>query len=141
MSIVSFTLDPNAAAYTDDEIVAKINSASSTITRTDAVASSAQDWSGKDADDLSSGSSNLFYPSADASKLAGIEEGATADQSGDEIITAINGGSSSITREDALSQDDLNIVKSNPGSGEFYVKNIQRDSTGKLDVEYDNVSV
>jgi hypothetical protein len=35
----------------------------------------------------------------------------------------------------------LNIVKSNPGSGEFYVKNIQRDSTGKLDVEYDNVSV
>jgi len=75
MAIVSFQLDPNAQAYTDNEIVDKINSASNAI-----------------------------------------------------------------TREGALSQDDLNIVKSAPSAGEFYVKNIQRDSTGKLDVDYDDVS-
>ena len=76
-----------------------------------------------------------------ASKLAGIEDGATADQSGDEIVSAINSGSAAITREDALSQDDLNIVKTNPAGGEFLVKNIHRDADGKLDIEYDDVAV
>lgn len=58
----------------------------------------------------------------------------------DEIVGKINSASAAITREGALSQDDLNIVKSSPEAGEFYVKNIQRDSSGKLDVDYDDVS-
>lgn len=37
MAIQSFTLDPNAQAYTDDEIVAKINAASDAITRAGSV--------------------------------------------------------------------------------------------------------
>jgi len=76
MAIASFQLDPNAAAYTDDEIVAKVNAATA-----------------------------------------------------------------SITREDALSQDDLKIVKTAPVTGEFPVKNIHRQADGKLDVEYDDVAV
>jgi hypothetical protein len=140
MAIQSFQLDPNAQSYTDDEIVGKVNSATANITRANCVTSAAQDWSSKDSDDLTEGSSNIYYPSADATKLAGIEDNATADQTGDEIVTAINGGSSSITREGALSQDDLKIVKTNPAGGEYYVKNIQRDSSGKLDIEYDDVS-
>ena len=42
MAIVSFQLDPNAASYTDDEIVGKINAASTQITRATAVAAAAR---------------------------------------------------------------------------------------------------
>lgn len=59
----------------------------------------------------------------------------------DEIVTKINDASNSITREAALSQDDLNILKSNPVVGEFYVKNVQRGSDGKVQIEYDDVAV
>lgn len=69
-----------------------------------------------------------------------LDPNATDDQTGDEIITAIDAGSASITREDALDQDSLMLVKTNPIAGEFQVKNIHRDSTGKLEVEYDDVA-
>ena len=131
MSIQSFTLDPNAQAYTDDEIVGKINSASAQITRSSAV----------DADALADGTTNKVYTATEKTKLTGIEDNATADQTGDEMVTAINGGSGAITRESALSQDDLNIVKTAPTTGEYKVKNIHRDSSGKLDVEYDDSAV
>ena len=131
MAIQSFQLDPNAQSYTDDEIVGKINSASAQITRSSAV----------DADALADGTTNKVYTATEQSKLGGIEDNATADQTGDEMVTAINSGSSAITREDALSQDDLKIVKTNPTTGEFYVKNIHRDSSGKLDIEYDDTVV
>ena len=42
MAIQSFVLDPNAAAYTDDAIVAKINAASAQITRAGAVSAGAR---------------------------------------------------------------------------------------------------
>jgi len=63
-----------------------------------------------------------------------------AAYSDNDIVDKINSASNAITREDALSQDDLNIVKTNPAAGEYYVKNIHRDSSGKLDIEYDDVS-
>jgi len=139
MAIQSMQLDPNAQTYSDDDIVSKINSATTAINRAAAIDGAA--LSAVDADDISAGASNLYYPSADSTKLAGIEDNATADQTGDEMVTAINGGSSSITREGALSQDDLNIVKTNPVAGEYKVKSIHRQSDGKLDVEYDDVAV
>lgn len=58
----------------------------------------------------------------------------------DEIVGKINSASDPITRESALSQDDLKILKTNPLSGEFHVKNIQRGSDGKIQVEYDDVA-
>lgn len=69
-----------------------------------------------------------------------IDPNATDDQTGDEIIAAIDAGSSAITREGALDQDALKIVKTNPVTGEFQVKNIHRDSSGNLEVEYDDVA-
>lgn len=42
MAIQSMVLDPNAQSYTDDEIVGKINSASSQITRSSSVAAAAR---------------------------------------------------------------------------------------------------
>lgn len=42
MAIQSFALDPNAQAYTDDQIVGKINTAAAQITRASAVAAAAR---------------------------------------------------------------------------------------------------
>jgi len=122
MAIQSMQLDPNAAAYSDDEIVGKVNAAVAKV----------------DADQLEDGTTNKVYTDTEKTKLTGIDEGAKVDQDGDNIIAAIDAGAASITREDALSQDDLKIVKTNPVSGEFQVKNIHRDAVGKLDIEYDD---
>lgn len=42
MAIQSFSLDPNAQAYTDDQIVGKVNAAAAQITRAGAVAAAAR---------------------------------------------------------------------------------------------------
>ena len=42
MAIQSFMLDPNAQAYTNDQIVAKVNAASDVITRADSVSPAAR---------------------------------------------------------------------------------------------------
>lgn len=128
MAIQSFQLDPNAASYTDDQIVGKVNAATANITRSGSIEGTAVD--GLDSDDIGEGVANFY----------GAEANATADQSGDEIVAAIDAGASSITREDALSQTDLKLVKTNPAGGEYNVLNIQRDSAGLLDVEYDDVA-
>ena len=69
-----------------------------------------------------------------------IDPNADPDQTGDEIIAAINAGSDAITREDALNQDSLNVVKTNPATGEFKIKNLHRQADGLVDVEYDDVA-
>jgi len=122
MAIQSMQLDPNAASYSDDEIVGKVNAATAKV----------------DADQLEDGTTNKVYTDTEKTKLTGIDEGAKVDQDGDNIVAAINAGTDPITREAALSQDDLKIVKTNPVTGEFQVKNIHRDAAGKLDIEYDD---
>ena len=42
MAIVFFELDPNAASYTDDQIVGKVNTATDPITRAGAVSAAAR---------------------------------------------------------------------------------------------------
>ncbi len=69
-----------------------------------------------------------------------LDPNATDDQTGDEIVTAIDAGSSSITRADALDQDSLNLVLTNPAAGENKVKNVQRQADGLIDIEYDDVA-
>lgn len=123
MAIQSMQLDPNAQAYTDDDIVNKVNSATAKV----------------DADNVEDGSVNKVFTGTEQSKLTGIDEGAKVDQDGDNIVSAINAGADPITREGALSQDDLNIVKTNPIAGECKIKNIHRDASGKMDIEYDDV--
>jgi hypothetical protein len=159
MAIQTMQLDPNAASYTDNEIVGKVNTATTNITRAGCIEGTAA--SALDSDDIGEGTTNKYdtgVPPADLdaltdgttykkitateqTKLTGIEDNATADQTGDEMVTAINSGSTGITRESALSQDDLNIVKTNPVATEFKVKNIHRGADGKLQAEYDDVAV
>jgi len=154
MALQSMQLDPNAVVYTDDEIVGKINAAAVPITRVDAIEDPAlkesadfQKVSQVDEDKLAGIAEGAEVNPADLAeldsaqdtKLNGIEADAKGDQTGDEIVAAIDAGSSAITREGALDQDGLKIVKTVPAVGEFHILNIQRQSDGKVDVDYDDV--
>jgi len=63
-----------------------------------------------------------------------------AAYSDDEIVAKINAATDPITRESALSQDDLKIVKTAPATGEFLIKNLHVQADGKLDIEYDDTA-
>ena len=119
-------LDPNAAAYTDDQIVGKVNTAAVAISRADAIDGAA--LSACDTEDLAEGATSKYA----------AESGATLDQTGDEMVAAIDAGSSGITRESALSQDDLKLVKSTPASGQQQLIAIARHSDGKYEMEFND---
>ena len=140
MAIVSMQLDPNAASYTDDQIVAKVNAATTNVSA-DKVADGTTNkaYSATEKTKLTGIAAGAQVNPADlaaldstaATKLSGIEAGATADQTGAEVQTAILGLADSVRK----------LIKTSPTTGEFTVLNIQRDATGKLDVDYDNVAV
>ena len=149
MAKQSFVLDPNAQSYTDDQIVGKVNAATAAITRVDAIDGAA--LGGVDSDDISEGASNKYdtgAPPADLdaladgstykkmstteqSKLSGIDEGATDDQTGAEVRDLIVG----------LSDTARQIVLTDPTTGQFPVIAIHRAADGKLSVDYDDVAV
>lgn len=68
-----------------------------------------------------------------------IDPNAADDQTGDEIIAAINSATSQITRDDSIDFDALDIVRTGPPSGGFKIKRCHRLSTGFLQFEYDDV--
>jgi len=146
-------LDPNAVAYTDDEIVGKVNAATIPVTRVDAI----EDAALKEGDNfqkislaeearLAAIEDGAQVNPADLAaldseqndKLDGIEAGAKADQTGDEIVAAIDAGVAGITREDALSQADLKLVKSEPVVGEHRINYVVRKADGKLEADYED---
>jgi hypothetical protein len=64
-----------------------------------------------------------------------------AAYSDNDIVAKVNAATAQITRADAIDTDSLNLIKTAPLAGEFKIKNIQRDATGKVDIDYDNVAV
>ena len=114
MAIQSFTLDPNAASYTDNQIVGKVNTATVQITRASSVAAAARPiGTGEVGDTQLAGS----IPN---SKLAtGVAKASL----------------------DAMTDTARGYVKTNPAAGEFKVVSVHRQADGKLDVEYDDVAV
>ncbi len=105
MAIQSFQLDPNAQAYTDDQIVGKVNTATAQITRASSVAAAARPI----------GSAEV----TNTELAAGVAK----------------------TNLDAMVDTARGYIKTNPTTGEFKVVALQRDASGKLDVEYDDVAV
>jgi hypothetical protein len=69
--------------------------------------------------------------SAAASKLAGIEAGATGDQSGAEIRDLIVG----------LADTDRKIIITVPTTGQFKVVSFQRQADGKMAAKYDDTAI
>lgn len=123
MGIVKDYLDPNAVAYTDDEIVGKVNTATANVTRAGSVEAAARPIEIGEV-----GATELAgeeFTTVEQSKLTGIEDSATADQTGAEVKDAIV----------ALPDDDREIVISRPTTGQFKVYAVQRHTDGKSEVE------
>ena len=115
MTIQFFTLDPNAASYTDDEIVGKINTASANITRAGSVDSAARPIASGEV-----GSTELA-----AGAVGNPELASTAAK--DNL--------------DALGDTSRGYIKTDPQTGEFKITTIQRDAAGKTKFAYDDVAV
>ncbi|KKL81091.1 hypothetical protein LCGC14_1998230 [marine sediment metagenome] len=115
MAIASFQLDPNAQALTDDQVIAKINAATTDITRAGSV-----DPSARPIEALEVGTSELAANAVTNAKA-----------------------------EATLAKDNLNAmadtargyIRTVPVTGEFPVVNVQRDASGLLDVDYDDVAI
>ena len=115
MAIQSFQLDPNAASYTDDQIIGKINSASDTISRASAV-------------------------DAAARPIASGEVGATELAVGAVGSTELGAGVAAANL-DAMADTARGYIQTNPAVGEFPVVAIHRDAAGLTDIEYDDVAI
>ena len=70
-----------------------------------------------------------------------LDPNAADELTPDEVIAKVNSASTQITRADAIDTDALDIVQTKPIAGEYKIKQIQRTSDGKLDVEYDDVPI
>jgi len=115
MAIASFQLDPNAQSYTDDEIVGKINSATANITRASSVDAAARPITAGEV-----GTTELAAGAVDNTILAtGVAK----------------------TNLDAMADTARGYIKTDPAAGEFKVVSVQRDASGKLDIDYDDVAV
>lgn len=99
----------------------KINTATTTISRANFT----------DLDKISEGTTNKAYTSTEKTKLTGIEASATADQTGAEMRDSIV----------ALADADRKIVITEPVTNEYKVISIQRDSTGKAKISYEDTPV
>ncbi len=115
MAIQSFQIDPDATALSDDDHVAAINAATANITRAGSVEPTARPI---EADEI--GTTELVDAGVTVSKLA-----STAAK--DNL--------------DALTDTARGYIKTNPQSGEFPVIATQRDATGNLDIDYDDVAI
>ena len=115
MAIQSFQLDPNAASYTDDQIVGKVNTATAQITRAGSVAAAAR-------------------------PLAANEVTATEINAGSVGNTEL-GASAAKDNLDGMAATARGYIQTNPAVGEFPITAIQRDAAGLTDVEYDDVAI
>ncbi len=115
MTIASFQLDPNAQFLSDDDVITKINTASTDITRAGSVDPTARPIEAQE---------------VDTSELA---DGAVTNTKADLTLAKDN--------LNAMSDSAREYVKTLPLSGEFPVINVQRDSSGLLDIDYDDVPI
>jgi len=133
MAIVEMELDPNAATYTDDEIVGKVNSATANITRAGSIEGTAA--SALDSDDIGEGASNKYDTGVPPSTTDDLSEGSTNKYDTGAPPTDL------ADLDSAAATKLGNAIITDPQAGEFTVVSIQRKSTGKLGAKYDETAV
>jgi len=147
MAKQSFQLDPNAQAYTDDEIVGKVNAATANITRASSVTQAARPLGTDEveADHIKDGEIADTHIAAAATiaktKLAALNIVNADVDAGAAIVGSKLAGSAAKDNLDAMADTARGYVKTDPQTGEFPVIAVQRQADGKLDVEYDDVAV
>lgn len=134
MAIEKVYLDPNAAAYTDDEIVGKVNAAAVAISRVDAIDGAA--LGACDSDDLGEGSSNKYDTGTPPASTDDLTEGSsnkydtgvppTATETKDAIV--------------AMADDDREIIISRPTTGQKKIYAIQTHSDAKQEIEQNDTA-
>lgn len=125
MAILTFSLDPNAASYTDDQIVGKVNTATAQITRAGSVAAAARPIAAGEIGDTELGSFTVTN-----TELAAGTVGNT------ELATGV-----AKSNLDAMADTARGYIKTDPTTGEFPVIAVQRAASGELDIDYDNVAI
>lgn len=140
MAKESFQLDPNAAAYTDDQIVAKVNAATANV----------------NADKVEDGTNNKVYTDAEKTKLSGVDDGAEVNPADlaalDSAAASHLAGIEAGAKDDqtaaemrdaiiALPDTERKIVLTDPESGEKPILAIQRQADGKLDIDNDDQAI
>lgn len=139
MAIQSMVLDPDAASYTDDQIIAKVNSASAQITRVGSVAAAARPLSDGEVSAVKIAGGAIktkLNGEADGSKLTASELATAAAL----VSTQLAAGAAKASL-DAMADTARGYVKTAPVTGQFKVISIERDATGKLKTDYDDVAV
>ena len=129
MGIEKVYLDPNAAAYTDDEIVGKVNAATTNISRAGSVEGTAA--SALDTDDISEGAANKYDTGTPPTTTDDLTEGSsnkydtgvppTAPETRDAIV--------------AMADDDRKIVITRALTGQKKIYAIQGHTDGKQETE------
>ena len=117
MAIEKVYLDPNAAAYTDDEIVGKVNTATATINRASSVAAAARPIAPGEvgATELA----DLAYTVTDATILASALQ--TGEEARDLIV--------------ALPDMERELIISRPATGQKKIVALQTHTDGKTEIE------
>lgn len=139
MAIQTMVLDPNAVAYTDNEIVGKVNTATANITRASSVAATARPIATGEvgATELTAGAiKSKLSGEADGSKLTTSELAAAAA-----IANAQVAAGQAKANLDAMTDLARGYVKTSPITGQFKVISVERQADGKLKVTYDDVAV
>ncbi len=139
MAIQQMLLDPNAASYTDDQIVGKVNSATAQITRASSVAAAARPIAtGEvDATALATGAiKTKLGTEADGDKLVSASLAAAAGVTNAQVATGLAKASL-----DAMTDLLRGYIKTSPVTTQFKVVSIQRAADGKLQASYDDVAV
>ena len=142
MAIQTMLLDPNAASYTDNQIVDKVNNATTTISRASSVTAAARpiaDSEITDAKILAGAIKTKLGAETDGNKLVSASLAAAAGVTNAQIATG-----QAKANLDAMADTARGYIKTAPTTGEFKIISIQRGtvaSGAKLDAEYDDVAV
>lgn len=132
-------LDPNAQSYTDDQIIGKINSAATQITRAGSVAAAARPIAALEVDDTKIATGAIkakLTTEADGAKLTTSELAAAAG-----IVNAQVATGQAKANLDAMTDTARGYIKTDPVAGQFKVISQARQADGKLSVKYDDVAV
>ena len=138
MAIQSMSLDPNAASYTDDQIVGKVNTATAQITRAGSVAAAARPIAALEVDDTKIAAGAIktkLTAEIDGNKLTTGELAAAAGVTNAQVAAGL-----AKANLDAIADTARGYVKSAPITGQFPVISIQRTAAGLAEVKYDDVA-
>lgn len=139
MATQSMVLDPNAQSYTDDQIIEKVNSASTQITRASSVAPAARPLASGEvgSTEMAAGAiKTKLTAESDGNKLTSGELAAAAGLTNAQVTAGL-----AKSNLDAMTDTARGYIKTSPTSGQFKVIAIERQADGKAKIEYDDVAV